>query len=95
MARLQNGGQASFEDKPLMSQEIAGACEALLENKDAASAYRKANALLKELLPGVDEPTRFIIGESYFITANPYDVEGHDVKGGHRQRLRVSDQSSG
>lgn len=93
MAKVQDGGQAGFEDGPLMNREVADACEAMIEHREAAKEYRKAVDRLKKALPGVDAATRFIVGESYFITVNPYDVDSHSVAGGHRQRIRVMDQS--
>jgi hypothetical protein len=94
MARVKDGGQSKFEDKPLMDSELADACEAQLENKAGAVAYRKANQAIKARLPGCTEPTRFCIGERYFIEVTPYSVDGHEVSGGERQRVRVLDAAS-
>jgi hypothetical protein len=94
MPRVNDGGQQSFEDKVLMDEELAAACDDLLEKKEAASDYRKANAKIKERLPGVKEPTRFLVNEQYFVEVTPYSVEGHEVGGGERQRMRVKAATS-
>ncbi len=94
MAKVKEGGQQAFEDKNLMDEELAAACEAQLDKKDAASEHRKASATIKARLPGVKDPTRFLVNERFFVEVTPYSVDGHEVSGGERQRVRVRDSST-
>ena len=89
MARVTDGGQKSFTDQPLPDAELEEACETILANKDAVAEDRRAKAVRKERVPTISEPTRFIVGERYFIYATPYEADGHEVSGGARQRNRV------
>ncbi len=94
MPRVKDEGQQAFEDKKLMDAELAEACETVLETKDAASDNRKANAKIKDKLPAVKQPTRFLVDERFFLEVTPYSVDGHEVGGGERQRVRVKDGSA-
>ncbi len=94
MAKVKEGGQQAFEDKNLMDEELVAACQAQLDNKDAASDFRKAGATIKTRVPTVTAPTRFLIDERFFVEVTPYSVDGHEVSGGERQRVRVRDSSA-
>lgn len=91
MAKVSDGGQAGFEDVPFMHDEIIDAIERYLEHKDPAKKYAKANKDIKEILPSVEVPTRFCIGEQYFIEVTPQSVDGYDVKPRRQQRKRVKE----
>ena len=93
MATATDGGQAGFADVPLMDQEIMAACEEQLLTDEYAKNNRKAKAVIKDLIPKVSEPTRFMIGERFFVLATPYSVDGHEVSGGDRQRNRIVEAS--
>ena len=89
MAKVKDGGQGRFEDKPLIVAGLEDHIETILETKQAVASNRAANAKVKEALPAVSEPTRFVIGERFFIEVTPYSVDGHEVGGGERRRVRV------
>ncbi|HEX9640051.1 MAG TPA: hypothetical protein VGB13_01915 [Candidatus Krumholzibacteria bacterium] len=86
---VKDGGQKSFVDVPLMADEVIDACERYFEHKEAYKEYIGANKDLAKALPVVEEPTRFIVGERYFIEVTPQSVDGYDVKPRKQQRKRV------
>ena len=90
MAKVEDGGQAGFEDKPLsVPPDVLEAIESYLENKAAATDFSKARTAIKEAVPEVEKPTRFVIAERYIILATPYETDGHEVGGGRHQRLKI------
>jgi len=91
MPRAHDGGQASFEDVPLLNGEILDACERYFASKDGYKDYVRANRDLKEALPAVEVPTRFIIGEQYFVEVTPQSVDGYEVEARRQQRKRVKE----
>jgi len=91
MPAVKDGGQAGFTDVPFMNDDLAEAIERYLEHKESASEYAKANKDIKEILPGVEEPTRFVIGERYFIEVTPQSVDGYAVKARRQQRKRIKE----
>jgi len=91
MAKVNSGGQTSFEDVPMLNSEVIDACERYFEHKESYKEYVSANRDLKDALPQVDVPTRFIVGEKYFIEVTPQSVDGYEVKPRKQQRKRVKD----
>jgi len=89
MPKVTDGGQKGFEDKPLDRLDLVEEIETYLENKEAAKAFRKADSVIKEALPTVDEPTRFWIGEQYSIEVTPQSVDGYEVQPRRQQRKRI------
>ena len=85
--------QAGLTDVILPDPEgiILNAIEKKLENRGAAGAYRKAAEAIKKALPDVTEPTRFQVAERFVITASPYEAEGHEIPGGRRLRLKITE----
>lgn len=92
--RIKDGGQRSFKDTPLMDAELATACEMIMDTAEATSDNARAKQVLKERLPAITEPTRFIIGERYFIECVPYEADDIEVPGGTRIRKRVLNATS-
>ncbi len=91
MPKVKRQSQVNFEDVPLMTGEAIDACERYFEHKNGAKQYAQANRDLKELLPAVEQPTRFIVGEQFFIEVTPQSVDGYQVKPRHQQRKRVKE----
>ena len=90
MAKVEDRGQAGFEDKPLpVPEDVIEAIDTYLEHEEAAATFRRAKAKIKEAIPQVEGGTRFCIAERYFVTANPYSAKAHKVGGGRRQRLKI------
>ena len=85
--------QTSFEDVPLdVSLEVLQALEKVLDGAQSVSDYNAANRIVKEAIPAVNDPTRFLVGnegEGYIIIVNPYTAKEHKVRGGERRRLTV------
>lgn len=93
MARVNK--QASFEDVPLMDEVLADEITKYLATKREASAHRAADREIKKRVPKVEKPTRFVVGESYFIEATPFSRDGHAVRAGSGQRLQIKDAAEG
>ena len=92
--KIKDGGQRGFKDVPLMDEKLAAACEMILDTAEATSDNARAKLVLKELLPPVTEPTRFMIGERYFIECVPYEADDIEVPGGTRIRKRILNATS-
>jgi hypothetical protein len=85
LPRVDDSGQQGFFDQPIESPEtlikVREACDLVTENADAASSFAKGKRQLKELLPAVEQPTRFLCGEDLAI----------EVKPGHREEYTVEE----
>lgn len=62
MPRTKQGGQASFEDVPLMVEDLVPHIEKFLETQRAASNHQAADREIKKLVPSVEKATRFAVG---------------------------------
>ncbi len=89
MAQVTDGGQKSFTDRELDMPELIAAIEDRIASDDQAKLNRAARAVIKEMTPSVEGPTRFLVGERYYIEATVSHVDGHSVDGGRRQTNRV------
>lgn len=89
MPKVSEEAQAGFEDKPLNDPDLGEACERYLEHKEAASEYARANRDIKERLPAVEVPTRFLVNESYVVEVTPQSRDGYDVNPTTVQRKSV------
>lgn len=88
--QVEDGGQARLDQKPLkVPPDVIEAIEEFLEHKEAAALFAKARAKIKEAVPEVEETTRYVVAERYFLTATPYEADSHEVSGGRRQRLKI------
>ena len=80
---VDDSGQQGFFDQPINDQEVLrglrDACAISLDNKEAASYYAGAQRKIKELLPSVSEPTRFMLGEDLAIEVRPGSREEYTV----------------
>lgn len=84
MPSVDDSGQQSFFDEPITQPEtlakVRQACDLITENKQAAGKFAKGNRDLKELLPAVDRPTRFLCGEDLAIEVWPGSREEYTVE---------------
>lgn len=87
--------QTSFEDVPLADPDgrLVDMIGTVLANKDATKRYNKARKDLKTALPPVARATRFMVGERFIVSVDPYDAEGIEIPGGQRLRMKITEQA--
>lgn len=93
MPQVDDSGQQGFFDEPISNAEtlskLREQCDVYAENKEAASAYARANREIKELLPSVEHATRFLLGEDLAIEVTPQSKDGYDVGPKTIQRKKI------
>jgi|SRR3972149_2539128 len=80
MTAVSKDGQAGLFDKILEHPELLDAVEECLETREVASQHTRAKARIKALTPAVEENTRFLLGDGYFVEARPRTVEARTVE---------------
>ena len=87
---VKDEGQTTFADVKIHDPGAVAACELIVDNREAASAFAKGGRDLKEILPAVTEPTQFVIGEGAFlIEVTPGDRNEYTVEAGTVQRKSI------